>query len=203
METIWNVVKCYGFLLRKIVNEGLLTGLIWQCYTYYGCYNYFRWRPIMAEVMTRLKVEDAEREQARKGASFLERASALSHGGLFLAQADGEKVMAELPASLLAAMQDMLTVLAESGEALLLKSDAEISPEKAAEILGISRPLVYQRMDSGRLAFRQVGTHRRIRTADVAALKQFEDQRRSFAAAMSADTEDLEANYAEPGQSAS
>jgi excisionase family DNA binding protein len=92
-----------------------------------------------------------------------------------------------------------LAALAESGEALVLKSDAEVSPEKAAEILGISRPLVYQRMDSGRLPFRQVGTHRRI----VAALKLFEDQRRSLASALSADAEDLEENYAQPDKNAS
>jgi excisionase family DNA binding protein len=155
----------------------------------------------MADTMTRLKVRESEREDARRAASFLEHASA--HGGLFVTQADGEKVVAEIPASLLTALQDVLTVLAESGEALLLKADAEVSPEKAAKILGISRPLVYHRMDSGRLAFRQVGTHRRIRADDVAALKQFEERRRSFAAALSADTEDLEANDAKPGQGAS
>jgi hypothetical protein len=58
-------------------------------------------------------------------------------------------------------------------------------------------------MDAGRLPFRQVGTHRRIRAADVAALKRFEDRRRSFAAALSADTEDLEENHAEPDQGTS
>jgi excisionase family DNA binding protein len=155
----------------------------------------------MADTMTRLKVRESEREDARKAASFLGRASA--HGGLFVTEANGEKVVAEIPASLLTALQDVLTVLAESGEALLLKADAEVSPEKAAEILGISRPLVYHRMDSGRLAFRQVGTHRRIRAADLAALKQFEERRRSFTAALSADTEDLEANDTKSGQGAS
>jgi excisionase family DNA binding protein len=155
----------------------------------------------MADPMTRLKVRESEREDARKAASFLARASA--HGGLLVTQAGGEKVVAEISASVLTALQDVLTVLAEGGEALLLKADAELSPEKAAEILGISRPLVYQRMDSGRLPFRRVGTHRRIRAADVVALKQFEERRRSFANALSADTEDLEANDAEPDQGAS
>ncbi len=152
----------------------------------------------MVEALTRLKVLDAEREEAKKAASFLERASLLGHSGLFLTQANGEQVLAEMPASLLAAMKNILVALAESGETFVIKSDAEISPEKAAELLGISRPLVYQRMDSGRLPFRQVGTHRRVRAADVVALRQFEDQRRSFAAALSADTEYLEEIDAEP-----
>lgn len=148
-----------------------------------------------------MKVQDSEREEAKKAASFLERAS--THSGLFLTLANGEQVLAEMPASLLAAMKNILAALAENGETFVIKSDAEISPETAAAILGISRPLVYQRMDSGRLPFRQVGTHRRIRAADVVVLRQFEDQRRSFAAALSADTEDLEQNYAESDNSAS
>jgi excisionase family DNA binding protein len=154
----------------------------------------------MVETLTRLKVMDSEREEAKKAASFLERASTQS--GLFHTLPNGEQVLAEMPASLLAAMKNVLVALAENGETFVIKSDAELSPEKAAEILGISRPLVYQRMDSGKLPFRQVGTHRRVRAADVAALRQFEEQRRSFAAALSADTEDLEQNYAEPDKSA-
>ena len=157
----------------------------------------------MTDALTKLQIEESDREQAGKGASLLERASLLEHGGLFLTKADGEKVMAEMPASLLRAMQSLLTALAEAGVAFVFKPEDEVSPERAAELLGVSRPIVYQRMDTGKLPFRQVGTHRRIRAADVAELKQFEDRRRSFAAALSADTEDLEDNYAQPGKSAS
>ncbi len=157
----------------------------------------------MTEAVTKLKVEETDRAQAKKGASFLERASVLDHGGLFLTKADGEKVMTEMPASLLRAMQSLLAAMAEAGTAFVFKPDDEVSPERAAELLGVSRPIVYQRMDTGKLPFRQVGTHRRIRAADVAELKQSEDRRRSFAAALSADTEDLEENYAQPGKSAS
>jgi excisionase family DNA binding protein len=161
-----------------------------------------QWEMSMTEAVTKLRVEETDRDQAKKGASFLERASLLEHGGLFLTKADGERVMAEMPASLLRAMQSLLAAMAE-GPAFVFKPDDEVSPEKAAELLGVSRPIVYQRMDTGKLAFRQVGTHRRIRAADVAELKQSEDRRRSFAAALSADTEDLEENYAQPGKSAS
>jgi excisionase family DNA binding protein len=152
--------------------------------------------------LTKLKVDESDREQAKKGASLLERAS-LEHGGLFLTKADGERVMTEMPASLLRAMQSLLTAVAEAGVAFVFKPEDEVSPERAAELLGVSRPIVYQRMDTGKLPFRQVGTHRRIRAADVAELKQFEDRRRSFAAALAADTKDLEDNYAQPGKSAS
>lgn len=71
----------------------------------------------------------------------------------------------------------------------------EISPEQAAEMLGIALALVHQRMDSGKLPFRHIGEHRLIRAADVAELKQVEERRKAFAADLSADTEDLEANF--------
>lgn len=78
------------------------------------------------------------------------------------------------------------------------ETEEEVSPERAAEILGILRSLVYQRMDAGKLPYRLVGSDRTIRVDDIVTLKRLEDQRRSFAAALSADTEDLEENYAHP-----
>jgi len=96
-----------------------------------------------------------------------------------------------------------LATVGEVGETFVLKQEDEVSPERAAEMLGVSRPIVYRRMDSGKLSFRQVGTHRRIRAAEVVELKRSEDRRRAFAAALSADTEDLEENYAQPSESSS
>ncbi|WP_213775770.1 hypothetical protein [Bradyrhizobium sp. dw_78] len=69
----------------------------------------------MDDAVTKFKVEAAEREQAKQGASFLERASMLPHGGLFLTKANGERVLAEMPASLLRAMQSVLATIAETG----------------------------------------------------------------------------------------
>ena len=130
----------------------------------------------MAEALTRLKIESTDREEARKGANFLDGAAMLEHGGLFVTKANGERLTAEMPASLLRAMKSILITLAETGEVLLLNPELEISPEKAAEILGMSRPLVYRQMDSGKLPFRLVGTHRRVRVNDVIVLKQFAEE---------------------------
>ena len=64
----------------------------------------------------------------------------LEHGGLFLTMADGERVMTEMPTSLLRAMQNLLAALGETGEALVFKPEDEVSPERAAELLGVSMP---------------------------------------------------------------
>ena len=157
----------------------------------------------MTETVTKLKVDDADIKRVQEGVAFLERATTLANGALFLTTASGENIFAELPAPVLRLMQKVMTTMVESREAFLLRADEEVSPERAAELLGISRPIVYQRMDTGRLPFRQVGTHRRIRPADVAELKRFEDRRRSFEAAISPATEELEARHVQPRPGAS
>ena len=49
----------------------------------------------------------------------------------------------------------------------VLAEDREVSPNEAAAILGMSRPLVVHRMDVGDLPFRYVGKHRRAKLRDV------------------------------------
>jgi excisionase family DNA binding protein len=49
------------------------------------------------------------------------------------------------------------------------KENAEVSPEKAAEMLRISRPTLLKKLDSGEIPFHYVGSHRRIAVADVLA----------------------------------
>lgn len=88
-------------------------------------------------------------------------------------------------------MADLLEATAGGGEVALLAEDAEISPEEAATILGISRPLVRRRTDRGELPFRRVGAHRRIRVSDVLALRQREAPVRAALAELQADTEEL------------
>jgi excisionase family DNA binding protein len=73
----------------------------------------------------------------------------------------------------------------------VLSEDAEITPNEAAVILGISRPLVVHRMDIGDLPFRYVGKHRRARLADVLALKAKLDEQRSALKALAKDTDEV------------
>jgi len=73
-----------------------------------------------------------------------------------------------------------------------MQENEEITPEAAAGILGISLPLVYHRMDTGRLPFRQVGTDRRVLLIDVQALLSFEDARQQASRELAEDTDDQE-----------
>ena len=62
----------------------------------------------------------------------------------------------------------------DSERVAVLREDEELSPEQAAAILGISRPLVVRRMDNGLLPFRYVGARRRCRFSDVLKLQREE-----------------------------
>lgn len=48
----------------------------------------------------------------------------------------------------------------------------EVTPNRAAPILGLSRPLVVRRIASGDLPARKVGAHHRIRLDDLLAFKE-------------------------------
>ncbi|MBO0610601.1 excisionase family DNA-binding protein [Myceligenerans salitolerans] len=59
----------------------------------------------------------------------------------------------------------------------------EVTPTRAAELLGVSRPHVRRLMDRGELPFRKVGSHHRLPLAAVEAFRERERARRAEALA--------------------
>lgn len=108
---------------------------------------------------------------------------------------DGTRDSVALSGAAVAIVRDVLAKLAEGQRVTLLREDAELSPEQAAKTLGISRPLVVQRMTAGRLKFRYVGAHRRCRLSDVLRLKADEAARQRALDDLAADTEELMATH--------
>jgi len=76
-----------------------------------------------------------------------------------------------LPPHLAALIRDIFATLAEGRPVAVTAVSEEMTPNEAAEFLNVSRPFVIKLMESGALPFRQVGAHRRIPFADVAAYK--------------------------------
>lgn len=133
-----------------------------------------------------------ERPGGARGAAALR---AATRAELRLVRGDGTEEAVGLPPSALPALADLLECLATADAVTVLADDAELTPEEAAAVLGISRPLVRRRMDAGLLPFRRVGAHRRVRLADVLALRAREADRRAAMADLAADTEDLERGH--------
>ena len=65
-----------------------------------------------------------------------------------------------------------------SGKALLFSPDDTMSPAQAAELLGVSRPMIYRYIEDGLLEDRPVNTYHRIPVASVHLLIE---ERRSAA----------------------
>lgn len=78
---------------------------------------------------------------------------------------------------------------ARGEQVLFTRRDAEVTPNQAAELLGVSRPQVRKMMDAGVIEFRMVGTHHRI---PVSAIQAFLDAERPRRARALADLADLQ-----------
>ncbi len=92
-------------------------------------------------------------------------------------------------------IETLLGHLSQGDRVAILTEDQELSPNDAASILGVSRPLVVHRMDVGDLPFRYVGKHRRATLSDVLALKSKIDAQRAAMQALAEDAEDLKRRY--------
>ena len=100
-----------------------------------------------------------------------------------------------MPARAAALIEALLDHLSRGERVAVLTEDRELSPNDAASILGISRPLLVHRMDIGDLPFRYVGKHRRAMLRDVLALKTRIDARRAVMEAWADDAEELKLRY--------
>ena len=67
---------------------------------------------------------------------------------------------------------------------------AEVSPEKAQEMLRISRTTLLKKLDNGEIPFHYVGLHRRIAVADVLAYRNKQKERAQAALKMLRDEAD-------------
>lgn len=107
----------------------------------------------------------------------------------------GDDRTVTVPHAAVALIEVMFASFSRGERVAVLSEDAEITPNEAAVILGISRPLVVHRMEIGDLPFRYVGKHRRARLADVLALKVKLDEQRSALKTLTEDTDDLAKTY--------
>jgi hypothetical protein len=103
----------------------------------------------------------------------------------------GEDQILRLPATAATLLEAALGHLIQGERVAVLAEDQELSPNDAAGILGISRPLVVHRMDIGDLPFRYVGKHRRTKLKDVLALKTRIEAQQAALDALADNTETL------------
>jgi excisionase family DNA binding protein len=106
----------------------------------------------------------------------------LCEGGAGAAQlvaADGTAV--RLPEAVHRAVRQVVHELAAGHAVTIAPVHAEVSTQQAADLLNVSRPFVVQLLESGTIPFHRVGSHRRVRLADVLDYRRKRSQGRRAA----------------------
>jgi excisionase family DNA binding protein len=85
-----------------------------------------------------------------------------------------------------------LSALIQTGDKVsMFVDDPELSPEEASDLLGISRPMVVQRIKCGDLNARMVGAHHRIKMSDLLAFRERAAEREAALSEFSRLTDDM------------
>ncbi len=81
-----------------------------------------------------------------------------------------------LPVAAVRLLGALLAELAKGNAVTLMPLNAELTTQEAAELLNVSRPFLVGLLESGQLPYHKVGTHRRVRFADLMIYKRRRDE---------------------------
>ena len=98
--------------------------------------------------------------------------------GAALARADADDILnlSNLPEDAAALVRQVLREYAAGHQPRVIADAAELTTFEAADLLNVSRPHLIGLLEKGAIPFYRVGTHRRMKLADVIAYKNVKDR---------------------------
>ena len=73
----------------------------------------------------------------------------------------------------------------------IMALDDELTPNQAAELIGVSRPFLMHLLQDKLIAYRQVGSHYRVRVSELTRYQQEQERRHSFMDELVRDREEM------------
>lgn len=77
-----------------------------------------------------------------------------------------------IPVRALKLLSDILKAMSEGKPISIVPIASEVTTQKAAEIIGCSRPFLVKLLEEGKIEYTKVGKHRRIKFEDVLNFKE-------------------------------
>lgn len=109
---------------------------------------------------------------------------------------NGQKQTIVLPASAFKMLFEILTQMAQGNAISIIPVHAELTTQKAADILNVSRPFLVKLLEEKAIPFRKVGNHRRILFSDLIAYKhQIDNERRKALDELTEEAQKLDMGY--------
>ena len=118
------------------------------------------------------------RETSRLLAPLLKRQRGLS---VSIIHTRGKSETAVIPPMAVRLLVDLLSEMAKGNTVTFIPVHAELTTQEAANLLNVSRPFVVALIKAKKIVAHKVGTHRRIRFADLQAYKAGVDVTRNRA----------------------
>ena len=72
-----------------------------------------------------------------------------------------------IPKKAFSLLSSIISMMSNGKSVTLMPIDSEVSTQQAAQILNISRPHLIKMLESGKIPFRKVGSHRRVLLQDI------------------------------------
>jgi len=103
----------------------------------------------------------------------------LQLGTAALVGADGERL--EMPEVVFRLLKDIVRNMQLGRAIVLIPENQQLTTQRAADLLGVSRPHLVKLLETGELPYHKVGSHRRIYLKDLLAYQKRRDVERKAA----------------------